>query len=396
MSSFVELSDEDPILEMVRYMHEDKPDEAGETAYEEDKRMLQEEPMSLLTNMFGFLRSQLLEGSTKLHDKDVEGCFHCIFLLLRRLDRELVPDNVESICSLICSDGDRTLLRCRVLSNFYTLMDFAPRCRAQIFLRLIKFCADNGQLDLVCPQLHNLPKWVQEWKCTEAQVRELFSLAISALHTMNMHQLAMDILIKHLETVEGCENDVVDQVLPQALTACIEAIKMPDLYQFDALLSLRAIQRLAEDVSNAPAIQLLKIFVQDKLEAFMTFADTNVKWLEQHGLDRAKCEEKMRVLSLATLCSTRDEVPYSMVASTLRIDEDAVEEWIIRGISAGLIEARLDQIKRVAVPVRSTQRQFVDSDWKRIGDSLRGWRTHVKAMLSNIEHVRNSDNVVVT
>jgi hypothetical protein len=36
----------------------------------------------------------------------------------------------------------------------------------------------------------------------------------------------------------------------------------------------------------------------------------------------------------------------------------SAEEWVIKAIAAGLIEARLDQRRRIIVVTRSTQREF--------------------------------------
>lgn len=57
---------------------------------------------------------------------------------------------------------------------------------------------------------------------------------------------------------------------------------------------------------------------------------------------------KMRLLSLASLGAESNEVPYALIAQTLQIPEEDVEMWIIDAVSAKLIEAKLNQVKRVA------------------------------------------------
>jgi translation initiation factor 3 subunit M len=55
----------------------------------------------------------------------------------------------------------------------------------------------------------------------------------------------------------------------------------------------------------------------------------------------------MRLLSLATLGSANQEITYALIAKTLQIDESEVESWIITAISDGVVEAKLDQLKRI-------------------------------------------------
>jgi translation initiation factor 3 subunit M len=66
-------------------------------------------------------------------------------------------------------------------------------------------------------------------------------------------------------------------------------------------------------------------------------------------LNEENCVRKLRLLSLASLASETNEIPYSSIASTLQIKEEEIESWVILAVSAKLIEAKLDQLRRVAV-----------------------------------------------
>jgi len=119
--------------------------------------------------------------------------------------------------------------------------------------------------------------------------------------------------------------------------------------------------------------------------------------MDKLQLDMEACELKMKLLTLTTLASTTDEVSYETIASNLGIpvaaSEDAnmpawmgeVEGWVIRAIASRLIEARLDQRRRVVEVSRSTQREFHNEDWVTVGQKLTQWRDHTQRMLMVVE-----------
>lgn len=61
------------------------------------------------------------------------------------------------------------------------------------------------------------------------------------------------------------------------------------------------------------------------------------------------CLRKIRLLSLATLAAQHKEIPYSLISTTLAVEEGEVETWIILAISANILDAKLDQLRRVAI-----------------------------------------------
>lgn len=57
----------------------------------------------------------------------------------------------------------------------------------------------------------------------------------------------------------------------------------------------------------------------------------------------------MQLLSLASLASEQHELPYNVVAESLQIKPEEVEHWIISAIGAKLIDAKMDQLRRVVL-----------------------------------------------
>ncbi|CAN0434167.1 unnamed protein product, partial [Phaeothamnion confervicola] len=90
----------------------------------------------------------------------------------------------------------------------------------------------------------------------------------------------------------------------------------------------------------------------------------NAATLQQYEIDHEACVANMRLLSLCSLATEHEEIPYSAVASTLQVDENEVEGWVLRCIQAGLMEAKMDQLQQVVVISRCTNRVFGADQWK--------------------------------
>jgi len=68
----------------------------------------------------------------------------------------------------------------------------------------------------------------------------------------------------------------------------------------------------------------------------------------------------------------------------LSIEESEVESWIIKAISTNILDARLDQLRRVAVISRATQRVFTHKQWEQLAERLSGWKENTLALLALI------------
>ena len=72
-------------------------------------------------------------------------------------------------------------------------------------------------------------------------------------------------------------------------------------------------------------------------------------FMEKHGLDHEACSTKMRLLSLVSLAQAEKELGYAKIASALQVDVGEVELWCMRAIEAGLMVAKMDQVREVVV-----------------------------------------------
>lgn len=89
----------------------------------------------------------------------------------------------------------------------------------------------------------------------------------------------------------------------------------------------------------------------------------------------------MRILSLCSLASEHEEIPYEVVAQTLQTTPAEVEKWVIAGVSSGLLSAKMDQLKEKVIVESSVVRKFDIEQWKAMQARLQQWKRNVSSVL---------------
>lgn len=112
----------------------------------------------------------------------------------------------------------------------------------------------------------------------------------------------------------------------------------------------------------------------DKVSVFPTF-----------GIDEERCMENMSLLSLVSLAGEHEEIPYGAIAATLNVREDEVERWVIRAVSSGLMDAKMDQLRRVVLVERCAVRQFGTKEWTAMKVRLDKWKSNVRGVLDALK-----------
>eukprot|EP00736_Rhodelphis_marinus_P003993 Rmarinus@m.12063 len=88
---------------------------------------------------------------------------------------------------------------------------------------------------------------------------------------------------------------------------------------------------------------------------------------------------------ISKLSPEQRELSYAEVASAVGISEEEVEQWVIKAISKKLLEARLDQMRKV---VRVTKRVLLEEeepDWEKLRDRMGEWQENLQGVLQVVE-----------
>lgn len=116
--------------------------------------------------------------------------------------------------------------------------------------------------------------------------------------------------------------------------------------------------------------QLLEIFQQGKLEDFQSFQNSNPSALSNNNISEEDAIRNMRLLSLCSLATEHEEIPYDAIAQTLQVEQSEVENWVISAVSSGLLSAKMDQLHHVVMVERCVVRRFGIEQWKILQERL--------------------------
>lgn len=232
---------------------------------------------------------------------------------------------------------------------------------------------------------------LDSWNVTNER-RGVYRTVASVLPVTDPRKQRFLLLLVDSYSQDGTTLDAT--ALEAAKEAAIGAIRNPlSLFVHQRnMLSLPAIQALSKDPKNQTLFELLKVFQEGKLVEYQAFIKANGgdAVLTQWGLDPEACTRHMRILSLCTLASEHEEIPYSVIAETLQLalpasDDTQVESWVIAAVSTGLLEAKMDQLARTVMVERSVVRRFDMEQWKALQSRLSTWKQNVANVLAGFK-----------
>jgi len=328
-------------------------------------------------------------------EEDIVGVYSIMYALCRKLAESEQAVHTTKLVEAVVDgkDAGESELRLKMLVNLYNSVDPSfGKIRFSVFLSLVDFCTSTEQVPKVAKHLGDIEGRVQAWKLSTDEQKEVYLKLAEALKGYQDGTLAQKFLVTFLSLwVKG---DKLALAAPQAIEASVKAIQNPTTFNCDELLQLKAVVALADGDEKSKAVfRLLQIYGSEKLEAYEEFVGSHKELLASIGLTHEMCVDKLRLLSLASLAAENNEIPYDVVASTLKLGGDReVEMWVIKGFRAGLVQAKMDQVNRKVIVSRTTARVFNSTDWKELGDRVQGWRTSLTNMSQIIqaakEHAR--------
>lgn len=250
------------------------------------------------------------------------------------------------------------------------------------FVELAKRAEEAHSYEAVMSQLDKLQELLKHWNATPDQARRLYLLAYRICSSAHRRAEAYGHLVRYLAAGGGASAEGGDDGA-LAVQAAVEAIRLPQVVQLDGLMALPTIEQLR---TSQPLLHnLLKIFAEDSLPAYLRFHEVHPGFLETVGLTHEECLRKQRMLALATLASGREEVTYGDVAQALGVEEGDVEVWVIEAVGAGVMDARLDQTRRVVVVHHVTLRTFTDEHWRQMSARLALWKDNLTSLLEVVQ-----------
>lgn len=391
MASFVSFSKEgDQLNDLGKFVNRllNKGKETPSETFEQDVAKLVED------KKYTDVLNKLIDEHTNNHaafsdasEKDIEA----FFLILVSLSKQLGGQQVNTllsklVTSITSSTDDKALLRLKILNDLYNIVD-DNQFRFNLYISILKYAHASHNPEVAVRELlrnENLNNRIKQLGLSVEQTRTLYKAIREILKDSGRSLESYQFGVKYLSTFTSSD----ESQSQEAATVILEAIRLPEVLQYDTLLDIPVIKQLENSKNHSKVYSLLKIFVAENIEAYKTFSSQNADFMKSLELREEECIFKMRLLSLATLGSANQEISYALIAKTLQIDESEVESWIITAISDGVVEAKMDQLKRLVTVSRSLHRVFGQAQWKNLSDSLSVWRNNTKTLLKTLQETK--------
>ncbi|XVE83666.1 hypothetical protein DITRI_Ditri16bG0105000 [Diplodiscus trichospermus] len=392
MTTVVPTSEEDPALAVVRFTADLAWADAGpEVAEPQVTRLCMEAQESMAMGRWLDLASLMLTSAdlvfSKVSDKDLECIFTVICNLVSKLEN---PDEELEVAKLISTKitqqpNDKPAMRLRILFNLYNLLE-GPDSRFFVYMQALNLALNGKITDHIIPSFKKIDSFLKEWNIGIKDQRNLFLTFANVLKENKSSGMdSFKFLTKYLATFSGEDPYIMSEAKEEAVRAVIEFVKAPDIFQCD-LLDMPAVGQLEKDAKYALVYQLLKIFLTQRLDAYLEFQAANSTLMKSYGLVHEDCITKMRLMSLVDLGSNESgRIPYILINDTLRINDDEVELWVVKAITAKLIDCKMDQMNQVVIVSRCTERIFGQHQWQSLRSKLAAWRGNVASLISTIQ-----------
>ncbi|XP_077222633.1 uncharacterized protein LOC143856320 [Tasmannia lanceolata] len=399
MTTIIATTEEDPIYAVVRFTSELGCADAGpEFAEPQVTRLCIEAQECMVIGRWLDLSNLMLTSVdlvlSKVSEKDLEFIFTIICNLVTRtesLDEALEMAKLIS-AKVTQQPNDRPALRLKILFNLYNLLE-NPYSRFFVYTQALNLAVHGKVTEHVIPSFKKMDSFLKEWNIGMLDQRELF-LTISNILKENKSSAkeSFNFLTKYLATFSAEDPYTMSETKEEAVRAIIEFVKAPDVFQCD-LLDMPAVGQLEKDGKYALVYQLLKIFLTQRLDAYLDFHAANSTLLKSYGLVHEDCIMKMRLMSLADLGSDDSgEIPYSLIRDTLRVADNEVEFWVVKAIAAKLLDCKMDQMNQTVLVSRCTERVFGLSQWKALHSKLAMWRGNIANVISTIQANKVSED----
>jgi translation initiation factor 3 subunit M len=286
-----------------------------------------------------------------------------------------------------CWDGDSA-------TNVFNKATALPALRFDALVAIIDFAGASGNVALVDGYFDGAEQLLGA-SLSPAQRRALFLTIANVIEKDDASSLKVLVFLeKYLATFAGV-TDAKELATGKdvAVRAAKLALKQPVasfLARVDLLANAVVAATLKPCKTNGKLFELLEIVSTKTLVEFTAFQKANTAVFGANGLDEAELATAMRLFTLAALPTGFDEIPYAAVAKTLAVPEDDVEQWVVRAITANVVTAKIDQLRRTVVVSRALQRGFGAAQWAEVDAKLQQYKSNVGALLQIIRNARQA------
>lgn len=228
-------------------------------------------------------------------------------------------------------------------------------------------------------------KWEKDWNISASEIRHLRREYQAGLQRIGHYQEAASAMEELLNSYEDA--DITSEEARSDAERCIlQAILTENEFRFDHLREIDAVQA----IKGSPVFRLLELFIIGDLDDFDKFvAESDTAALGLTDVKLSSMREKMRLLTLVELCSNNPETTYKSIEDKLALDEEGVEDLVVRAFQLKLLRGRLDQGNERLATTYSVLREFGRDQWENLSEKLSVWQNNLEHVRLSIEEVQN-------
>lgn len=381
MATFVGFVSEDEQVEELgtfvnRIINSDKPENYDIFLKECEILLSENKNLELLLK----IAEQLNIVIEKAIPKEAEGAFMIFLSLLLKLGPETTKKFLPKILDIVTSSKEKTPVRIKILNYIYNSVEDGT-LRYETLIRLLKYAKDSHSISIIIPHFDSLYERSKQWGLSLEQSRELIKTFRDSTENKKSRFKWTE---KYLSSF--AEKDSNSEVLREAAQAIIQAVSLPELYQFDSLTDLAPIKLLENSKEYSNFYELLKIFIEGDIKSFKAFSSKNPDFIKTPGFDFEEAQQKIRLLTLASLASNDLYLTYDLISKSLEIEDSQVELWVVTAVTENIIDAKIDQFKRIVSINRCFYRTFTKAEWKKLNESLIRWKTNVQQIRKTLHN----------
>lgn len=281
-----------------------------------------------------------------------------------------------------------------ILSTIFNTLGANDSSRFHVLLAIVAVIRQSGSaiaFEALKPQLTaQLPTWLSAWELDDDEAQRLHLAVADAAQAAGDPELAQRHVVQALQTIPAAQASS-KEARDLAVRALTSALTHPAVFDFTPLTASDAVQALRS--SDSTLFELLEIFTADTLDAYEAFvAATPLTGISGGVLAESgeALQNKMRLLTLASLAASTPSrsLPYSTIATSLRVPAEDVEKWVIDTIRAGLVEGKLSQLRSEFLVHRATYRVFGEKQWAEVQGRLMVWRRSLERVLGVVRSER--------
>mmetsp|Transcript_18011 Transcript_18011/g.50801 ORF Transcript_18011/g.50801 Transcript_18011/m.50801 type:complete len:401 (+) Transcript_18011:76-1278(+) len=321
---------------------------------------------------------------------DAEGIFNLLQSFVRNLDNGNTEKLVRKAMDTLTEDTkDNPLLRLKLMTSMFNTYGENATLSFLIFLGILTYATAARYAGTVVAELSKIDTWGGKWALAAEQerARGIYLAAHKLLETLHGQQTkSLAYLMKYLRTFDDAKGNDLAVCKEEAVAAACKALVLPSVYEIDTYLSVSAIAQLKEDPKYASLHDLLHIFAEGNMANFKTFEEKNGDYVTKtFNLNMENLARRLRILCLASLGANNTTVSFRQISVELGVSTDDIVFWVFEAISAGAMEARIDEQLELIYVTWSKRRRFGAEDWKVLQANLHHYQKNLAYYASLLE-----------